>query len=134
MLLSEDAHLAEVVVRRVVEPLSRYYKGVTAYILGYPEVATAELEVTLALLGDAGAGSRARLYLGLAEWKRNRLAQARAHLQGFLACLEGTEEETLAAKEATRALAAISSAEAHRGRTAELERPAGTILRQPECS
>jgi spermidine synthase len=134
LLLPEDAHLAQIVVWQVVEPLSRYYKGVTAYILGYPEVATTELEATLALLGDPGARSRARLYLGLAEWKLNRLARARAHLKGFLACLEGPEREGIAAREATRALTAMDSAQADHGGAAEHERPAGTILRQPGCS
>ena len=130
--LPEDAHLSEVLTRQVLEPLTRYYKGVTAYLLGYPEEASAELEATLTLLGEAAARSRARYYLGLADWKLRRLSQARLHLEGFLNHLAGPERQSLAAAEASRALASIYSAQGQRERAEEYERRAEAILRAIE--
>ncbi|MBI4609854.1 MAG: fused MFS/spermidine synthase [Candidatus Rokubacteria bacterium] len=128
----EDAHLSEVLTRQVMEPLTRYYKGVTAYLLGYPEVASAELEAMLTLLGEAAARSRARYYLGLADWKLGRLSRARLHLEGFLDHLEGPERQSLPAAEASRALASIYSAQGQREQAAEHERRAAVILRAIE--
>ncbi len=128
----EDAHLTEVLVRRVVEPLSHYYQGVTAYILGYPEHAIADLNVALSRLGPAGRRSRALLYLGLAEWRLEHLPSARLHLEGFLEHLEGPDRNSLAAAEASRALASIYAAQGMPERAAELGRRAELILKTVE--
>jgi spermidine synthase len=128
----EDAHLAEALVRRVVEPLSHFYKGVTAYVLGYPEEAIAELNVALGRLGPAGRRSRALLYLGLAEWRLERLPSARLHLEEFLEHLAGPDRNSLAAAEASRALASIYAAQGAPERAAELGRRAELILKAIE--
>lgn len=101
----------------------------TAYLLGYPEVAAVELEAALTRLGDAAPRSRARYYLGLAYWKLGRLAPARHHLEGFLDHLEAHDAQSLAGTEAARALASIYAAQGQRERAAELERRAEMILR-----
>jgi spermidine synthase len=126
--LPEDAHLAAIVVRQAVEPLTHYYKGVTAYLLGYPEVASAELEAALTRIGPTAPWSRARYYLGLADWKVGRLPEARLHLEGFQEHLTGRDRRSLAAAEAARALASIYAAQGDRRHAAELERRAETIL------
>jgi len=132
MHLPEDAHLAEVLTRQVVEPLTLYYKGVSAYFLGYPEVATAELEVALTKLGPAAPGSRARYYLGLAYSKLGRLPPARLHLEGFLEHLEGPDRQSRTAAEAMRVLAAIHAAQGQGAQAADLEQRAEAILRAVE--
>lgn len=128
----EDAHLSEVLARQLLEPLTSYYEGVTAYLLGYPEVAAAQLEATLVRLGAAAPWSRAQYYLGLAYWKLGRLPQARLHLEGFLQHLEGEDRQSLAAAGATRALAGIYATQGQRERASELERRAGMMLRAIE--
>jgi tetratricopeptide (TPR) repeat protein len=125
----EDAHLSEVLARQVLEPLTRYYEGVTAYLLGYPELAAKELEATLARLGAAASRSGARYYLGLAYWRLGRLGQARLHLEGFLEHLEAHDQQGLAAVEATRTLASIYAAQGQSERAAELQGQAERILR-----
>ena len=130
--LPEDAHLSEVVVRQVMEPLTRYYKGVTAYLLGYPEVARAEFEAALTQLGPAAPRSRAVYYLGLAEWKLGCLSHARLHIERFLQHLEGEDRQSLAAADAARALASIYAAQGDRRRAAEVEQQAERILRALE--
>lgn len=102
---------------------SAHAKGVTAYLLGYPEAARAELEAALTQAGAAAPRSRARYYLGLADWKLSRL-----HLEGFLEYLEGPDRQSLTAAEATRALASIYSAQGEHERAAELAGRAETIL------
>ncbi|MBI2455692.1 MAG: fused MFS/spermidine synthase [candidate division NC10 bacterium] len=129
----EDAHLDEVLVRNVIEPMTRYYEGVTAYLTGYPETAKTELEGVLTRLGPAGARSRAHYYLGLAVWKLGRLAEARLHLEGFLEHLETRDRESLVAAEASRALSAIHTAQGQHERSAEFARQAGRILRAIEA-
>lgn len=122
--LAEGSHLSHVLARAVIEPLTYYYKGVTAYVTGYPEVASTELETALARLGGAGgeaSRSRARYYLGLAYWKLGRLPQARFHLAGFVEHLEAEDRQSFAATEAARALASIGEAQGQRGRPAGLE-------------
>lgn len=126
----EDAHLSQVVARAVIEPLARYYKGVTAYVTGYPEVTAAELEGMLARLGPAAARSRARYYLGLAYWRLGRLSAARPHLEGFLEHLDAQDRQSLAAAEATRALASIHATQGGLQQAAELERQADERTRR----
>ncbi|MBI4169823.1 MAG: fused MFS/spermidine synthase [Acidobacteria bacterium] len=128
----EDAHLSQVVARVVIEPLARYYKGVTAYVTGYPEVAAAELEGTLARLGAAASRSRARYYLGLAYWRLGRLSAARPHLEGFLEHLETQDRQSLAAAEALRALASVHATQGRRQQAAAVERQAEQTLRAVE--
>lgn len=124
----EDVHLAEVLARRVMAPLTRYYKGVATYLLGYYEPASLELAAVLADLGPVGRRSRARYYLGLAEWKLGRLSEARQHLGEFLEHLGDRDRESFVAAEATRALAAIHAAPGHRAQATELAERAEKIL------
>lgn len=104
----EDAHLASVLGRRVLEPLTHYYKGTTAYLLGYPEEAVAELNQTLALLGDEASRSRAHYFLGRAYWLLGRPEPARAHLAEFLSHLDAEARASYPGIEASRLLAVIN--------------------------
>lgn len=128
----ENVHLAEVLARRVMGPVTRYYKGVTSYLLGYYEPASTELAAVLADLGSAGRRSRARYYLGLAEWKLGRLAEARRHLDEFLEHLADRDRESFVAAEAMRALAAIHAAQGQREQAGELAERAEKILQAVE--
>jgi spermidine synthase len=130
--ISEDAHLSQVVVRQVIEPLSRYYKGVTAYLLGYPEVARGELEAALTHMGGGAPRSRARYYLGLAYLRLGRLAEARVHLEGFVEHREEADANSFVAAEAARALASIYAAQARPEQAAEYEQRAAGILKAIE--